>query len=165
MIDKVIDDSSSDKRRSERNKKAVGSSSKKRTYKESTISSKLYSLSRHSKANHSPVNKWDTVKDLKVAIAKSEKIPILYAKLFFNEQELESDQTMAGINILPGDRLEVYRMPIDDQDIDLTKLDDTIDQNTRSRAKKSKPAAREEGFQKTGLTGWDTPGSETEGHV
>ena len=101
----------------------------------------------------------------KVAIALSEKIPALYARLFFNEQELESGQTMASINILPGDRLEVYREPIDDQNLDLTKLDDSIDKNTRSRGKKAKPATREEGFQKTGLTGWDTPGSETEGHV
>lgn len=101
----------------------------------------------------------------KVAIALSEKIPALYAKLFFNEQELESDQTMASINILPGDRLEVYRLPIDDQNLDLTKLDDSIDKNTKSRGRKAKIATREEGFQKTGLTGWDTPGSETEGHV
>ncbi|ORY72576.1 hypothetical protein BCR35DRAFT_307589 [Leucosporidium creatinivorum] len=100
------------------------------------------------------MKKGDLVKDLKVQISNRFFIPTICQRLFYQNQELESEQTVDEIGLFDGATLELYEVAEDDPD--LSKLDDTIDDAALSKGKGKNKRAREEGFGGTGLAGgWD----------
>lgn len=118
------------------------------------------------------MRKDDTVKDLKVRVRRCCSlepdfpfgtadepceqindvldIPTIYQRLWYNNRELESSDTVEELGLYNGATIEVLEVSVDD-DIDLGKLDDAVPDADRKRKN------RGEGFGGTGLTGWDSP--------
>ncbi|KAI5474385.1 ubiquitin carboxyl-terminal hydrolase 48 [Pseudohyphozyma bogoriensis] len=93
------------------------------------------------------ISKDDTVKDIKVKIDAERSIPTIYQRLFLDGRELDNEQTVEALEIGTGSIIELYEVEIDDN----AKIDD-------SGPGKSRKRAREEGFNNTGLFGWETTG-------
>jgi hypothetical protein len=124
------------------------------------------------------MRKDDTVKDLKVRVRHCNSlepdfpfgtadepcdqindvldIPTIYQRLWYNNRELESSDTVEELGLYNGATIEVLEVSVDD-DIDLGKLDDAVPDADRKRKN------RGEGFGGTGLTGWDSPRAGTNG--
>ncbi|KAL8293185.1 hypothetical protein RQP46_000879 [Phenoliferia psychrophenolica] len=102
------------------------------------------------KKKNKPIDmyKSDTVKDLKIRIQEILDIPTIYQRLWYNNQELESDDTVEALGLHNGAVIEVLEVKVDD-DVDLGQLDDSVPNANRKRKN------REEGFGGTGLFGWE----------
>lgn len=81
-------------------------------------------------------------------------IPTIYQRLFYNGRELESQETVVELGLCGGEYLELLEMKMDDEDVELSKLDDSIDEVERERNRKGGRKGRVEGFGGTGLMGF-----------
>ena len=81
-------------------------------------------------------------------------IPTIYQRLFLDSRELDSAETVAELALCGGDTIGLLEVKVDDGEVDLSLLDDTIDEKQRTKARKTKKS-REEGFGGTGLFGFD----------
>lgn len=85
-------------------------------------------------------------------ISDSFGIPTIYQRLFIDGRELNNDETVEVLGLCRGALLELFEVQVD-ENISLDQLDDAIDPSVRpKRGKKS----REEGFDNTGLFGWES---------
>ncbi|KAM0792438.1 hypothetical protein ACM66B_005115 [Microbotryomycetes sp. NB124-2] len=97
--------------------------------------------------------KTDTVKDLRMRIAEKLDIPTICQRLYFNYQELDSDQTVTELNLDSDAILELRK--VEEVDMDVDSLD-VVDPDQRQKGVKgSAKRKRDEGFGGTGLFGWD----------
>ncbi|GAA5885332.1 hypothetical protein JCM6882_009573 [Rhodosporidiobolus microsporus] len=104
-------------------------------------------LTFRKEAKYIQMAKDDQVKDLKLKIEESTKIPVIAQRLFLHFQELQdSSISVAELGLKTGDTLEVFG--VDTDNVDLTKLEDEAPKRKGKRG-------RSEGFGGTGLLGWE----------
>ncbi|KAK4058729.1 hypothetical protein OIO90_000173 [Microbotryomycetes sp. JL221] len=104
------------------------------------------------------ISKNDTIKDIRMRIYEDRNIPTICQRLFYNFQELDSDQTVSELHLDSDAVLELYQVEEDDAALD--KLDDVDpgafhQQRSGKKGKASSKRKRDEGFGGTGLYGWD----------
>lgn len=90
-------------------------------------------------------------------------IPTIYQRLFYRTRELtDSSESVIALDLLGGDFLELLEVKMDDEAVELSKLDDSIDEAERDRNRKGgKKGGREEGFGGTGLLGFERSAEST----
>ncbi|GAA5948419.1 hypothetical protein JCM21900_002704 [Sporobolomyces salmonicolor] len=110
---------------------------------------------------HIEMEKGDKIKDLKPKIEAATEIPIIAQRIFFNFQELDGSQTVEELGLIGDSTLEVYEVKFD-ENVDIGKLDDSIDDSMRSHPRKKGKRAREEGFGGTGLLGYELTPSDSD---